>query len=105
MSRVKYILRQPQAKTLLLPIFPSGETPDHARRVRNNAVNALIRPFADGERVIWVDFTKRFLQPDGTISKKMMGDFLHPKELGYDIWAEEVAPYFKQIVDFPSIPR
>ena len=35
----------------------------------------------------------------------MLGDFLHPKEPGYDIWAEEVAPYFKQIVDFPSIPR
>ena len=90
--------KQPRAKTLLLPIFPSGETPDHAWRVRNSAVNALIRPFADGERVIWVDFTKRFLQPDGTISKDMMGDFLHPKEPGYDIWAEEVAPYFKRIV-------
>ena len=90
--------KQPQAKTLLLSIFPSGEKPDHPWRVRNMAVNALIRPFADGGKVIWVDFGAKFLQPGGTISKDMMGDFLHPKEPGYDIWADAVAPYFKEVV-------
>jgi len=90
--------KQPEAKTLLLSIFPSGEKPDHAWRTKNNEVNKLIKPFADGEKVIWVDFGKRFLQPDGTISKEMMADFLHPKEPGYDIWADEVSPYFKRIL-------
>ena len=90
--------KQPQAKTLLLPIFPSGEKPDHPWRVRNNAVNALIRKYADGDKVVWCDFGAKFLQPDGTISKDMMGDFLHPKEPGYDIWADAVAPYFKEVV-------
>lgn len=90
--------KQPQAKTLLLSIFPSGERPDHPWRVRNNEVNNLIKRLADGEKVIWLDFGQRFLQPDGTIAKEMMADFLHPQEPGYDIWAEEVAPHFKRIV-------
>lgn len=90
--------RQPQAKTLLLAVFPAGRTPDHPHRVRNAALNAQIKEFADGEKVIWVDFGERFIEPDGTIAKKTMGDYLHPGHRGYDIWFEEVAPLFRAAV-------
>lgn len=89
--------RQPEAVVLLLPIFPRGETPADKHRVRNAAVNAIIRGFADGERVLWVDFTQRFLQADGTLTRTMMPDLLHPGPEGYRIWAEELRPYLEKI--------
>ena len=90
--------KQPQAKTILLPIFPSGATADHPWRVAKNRINALLKDLADGKRVIWHDFNVRFLNPDGTFPKgMMMGDNLHPLAPGYDIWAEEVTPLFQEI--------
>lgn len=90
--------RQPQAVTILLPIFPSGATADHPWRTGKEKVNALIRKFADGKKVVWHDFNSRFLNPDGTFPKgMMMKDNLHPLAPGYDIWADEVAPLFRRI--------
>lgn len=91
-------LKQPKAKTLLVSVFPCGERPDAPSRVRNAKVNAIIKKFADGDKVRWCDFSERFLCPDGTISKTMMDDFLHPGPAGYDIWAESITPFFKDIV-------
>ena len=51
-----------------------------------------------GDKVVWCDFNGRFLNLDGTFPKgMMMGDNLHPLEPGYAIWAEAVAPLFKEI--------
>ena len=90
--------KQPEAVTILLPVFPRGEKPDNWYRGRHAKINAIIRGFADGTRVIWCDFTNRLLELDGSISKEMMPDFLHPRSAGYDIWAEAVAPLFKRII-------
>ena len=88
--------KQPQAKVLLLPVFPRGQRPDDPKRIANAAVNAVIRGYADGKDVVWVDFTDKLVQADGTISKDLMPDFLHPKEEGYRIWAEAIRPYLKE---------
>ena len=89
--------KQPQAKILLLPVFPRGERPDDAKRRNNAAVNALIKPYADGENSLWLDFTDRLVQADGTISKDLMPDFLHPREAGYRIWADAALPVFRAV--------
>ena len=66
--------------------------------MRNAKVNALIKPFADGRRVIWCDFNARFLNPDKTLKKDlMMPDNLHPSPPAYDIWAEGLAPIFDKL--------
>ena len=88
--------KQPQAKTLLLPIFMRGEGPDNARRVANEQVNAIIRGYADGDKVIWCDFNAKFLDGKGD-TKWIMPDRLHPGDAGYKIWTESVLPYFKNI--------
>ena len=87
--------KQPEATILLVPVFPRGEQPTDPKRINNANVNALIKGFADGKHVIWVDFNSRLVRPDGTISKDLMPDFLHPREEGYRIWAEAALPYFK----------
>ena len=89
--------KQPQAKVVLVPIFPRGEKPTDKMRIQNNAVNAAIRGYADGEHVVWLDFNDRLMQADGTISKDLMPDFLHPKEEGYRIWAEAARPIFRNV--------
>ena len=90
--------KQPQAKTLLLPIFPFGDVPEHANRVNNEKANALIKGYADGQKVIWVDFNAKFLDEKGD-NVKWMPDHCHPNAAGYrEIWMPAVLPYFKEIV-------
>ena len=89
--------KQPQAKVLLLPIFPFGDNPAHPNRVNNEAVNAIIKGYADGEKVIWVDFNAKFLDEKGD-NVKWMADHCHPNAAGYrEVWLPSVLPYFKKI--------
>ena len=78
--------KQPQAKILLSPIFPRGKA-DDKHRARNEEVNGIIKGFADGESVVWLDFNGEFLNADGSIRKgMMMDDLLHPVRGGYEVW-------------------
>ena len=88
--------KQPQAKTLLLPIFMRGEGPGNKLRCNNEAVNAIIKGYADGDKVIWVDFNAKWLDKSGD-TKWIMPDRLHPNAAGYKIWTDAVLPYFKTI--------
>ena len=88
--------KQPQAKTLLLPIFMRGEGPGNKLRCNNEAVNAIIKGYADGDKVIWVDFNAKWLDKNGD-TKWIMPDRLHPNAAGYKIWTDAVLPYFKTI--------
>ena len=88
--------KQPQAKTLLLPIFVRGEGAANARRIANEKVNAIIKGYADGNKVIWVDFNSKYLDSKGD-TKWIMPDRLHPNAAGYKIWTDAVLPYFKSI--------
>jgi len=87
----------PEAKILLLPIFPRGEKPDNGCRTKNAEVNeAVHKALADDKDVIWRDFNDKFLLPDGTLPKAMFSDFLHPNKDGYRIWCDAVMPYFEK---------
>jgi len=88
----------PQAKILVLAIFPRGEKPEDARRMQNTATNAILKTFADGKTVFFTDINAKFLQPDGTLSREIMPDLLHPNEKGYEIWAEAIEPKVKELM-------
>ena len=88
--------KQPQAKVLLLPIFPFGNSFSDPKRAVNDKVNAIIKGFADGKQVVWVDFTSKFLDEKGD-NTKWMPDNCHPNAAGYrEIWLPGVLPYFKE---------
>jgi beta-glucosidase len=78
--------RLPATRILLLAIFPRGEKPDDFQRRINERVNGIIAGYADGRSVFFLDIGKAFLEPDGTLSREVMPDFLHPDEKGYAIW-------------------
>ena len=95
--------RQPQATTILLPIFPRRDSDDGRPRPRPNhdAVNAVIRGFADGRKVVWRDFSLRFLDADGD-TRWIMPDRLHPEAPGLRIWYDEVKDLFREICGKPA---
>ena len=90
--------KQPQAKVLLLPIFPFGDNPQHPNRVNNEAANEIIKTYADGEKVVWVDFNAKFLDEKGD-NVKWMPDHCHPNTAGYrEVWLPSVLPHIQKIV-------
>lgn len=85
----------PNAQVILMAIFPRGQKPEDPKRAKLAEINKLIAPLGAKPRVKFLDITQKWLQPDGTISKDVMPDFLHPNEKGYTIWADalrEVLP-------------
>jgi len=88
--------KQPKAKIVLCAIFPRGQEPTDRMRIQNEAVNKVIKTYANGRDIVWLDFNDRLVQPDGTISKDLMPDYLHPREAGYRIWADALLPYLKE---------
>ena len=89
--------RHPESKVVLMPIFPRGARPDDRMRAANEKVNAIIAKIPDGKDVIWLDFNKNFLKEDGTLTKEVMNDLLHPNERGYQIWLDAILPVFREI--------
>lgn len=90
--------RSSTTRILLLGIFPRGERPNPGRSAVE-AVNALIARLDGRNGITYLDIGRRFLEPDGTISKDVMYDFLHPSARGYEIWADAMGPTLRRLLD------
>jgi len=91
--------KAPQSHVLLLALFPRGETPQDARRLRNEAVNNELKSLAAEMRISWLNINDKFLQADGTLTREIMPDLLHPNAKGYEIWAEAMLPTVRKLID------
>jgi lysophospholipase L1-like esterase len=90
--------RSPQTKVLLLGIFPRGEKPS-PQREKLKDVNQIIAKLDDGGKTVkYLDIGGKFLAQDGMLSRKIMYDFLHLTEAGYQIWADEVKGPIKELM-------
>ena len=90
--------KQPQAKVLLMPIFPFGANAQDEKRIRNEEVNKLIRPLADGQKVVWFDINAQFLDAAGD-NVKWMPDHCHPNAEGYrQIWLPALQTKLKEVL-------
>lgn len=100
-KRILAIIRakHPKAKIVLHPIFPRGATAQDGARRRNEAVNEIIKGYADGTTVRWLDFNAQFLDAAGNLrSGLMFPDNLHPAHAGYLIWRDALLPVLKETV-------
>ena len=88
----------PEAKVLLLGVFPRGAEATAPLREPIRQINSIIAALDDGEYVRFMDIGDRFLEPDGSISTEVMADGLHPTERGYQIWADAVMPMFTEML-------
>ena len=82
----------PDSVILVQAVFPRGEKPDNPLRDKIKQLNAVLCKIGDGKKILYIDFGDKFLQPDGTISREIMPDFLHPSAKGYQIWADAIQP-------------
>jgi len=90
--------RLPDTRILLLAVFPRDEQPTGALRRLNDRVNAIISGYADGEHVFFLDIGHDLTNADGTLSRDVMPDLLHPNEKGYEIWARRMEPTLLQLL-------
>lgn len=91
--------KQPQAKILLLAVFPRGEKESpNPGRAKLKEVNAIIAKLDDGKNIHFLDIGEKFLQPDKSISKDIMPDYLHLSAAGYQIWADAIGPKLAELM-------
>ena len=90
--------RQPQAKVLLLGIFPRTAAADAPIRTTIKEINSNLAKLADNKQVFYMDIGDKFLAADGTLTTEIMADGLHPNEKGYQIWADAILPTVKNMM-------
>jgi beta-glucosidase len=87
----------PKTKILILAIFPRGERPS-AQREKNSQASLLASRIADCKTIFYLDVNSSLLGPDGSLSKDVMPDFLHPNKAGYEIWAKAMEPTLARLM-------
>jgi lysophospholipase L1-like esterase len=94
----------PKSKLLLLGIFPrspSATGPDGKPtpvRAKLMEVNAELAKLHDGKTTFYLEIWKQFLAEDGSITKEMMADALHPGPKGYQVWADAMQPTLDELL-------
>ena len=82
----------PDAKILLLAIFPRGAGPTDANRRKVEEANKIIARLDDQKHVFFMNINSQFLNEKNGLIGFRPADNLHPVEEGYEIWASAVAP-------------
>ncbi|HVT83339.1 MAG TPA: GDSL-type esterase/lipase family protein [Phycisphaerae bacterium] len=84
----------PNAKIMLLAIFPRGTGPQDPNRIKNEQANKIIAKLDDGKHIFYKNINQAFLKPDGSLIG-FRGDNLHPTAEGYELWGQQVADTLK----------
>jgi lysophospholipase L1-like esterase len=87
----------PNAKVLVLGILPTGQELQNPLRQTIRTINAGYATLADNKTVFYRDIGSKFVEPDGTIRKEIMPDFLHLSPAGYKIFADNLEPLLAQM--------
>lgn len=87
----------PKAKILLLGVFPR-DTKASPMRKKVEAINEIIKTFADGAAVKYLDIGAKFLDDQGELPKDVMPDKLHPNGKGYQIWYDAMWPTLEPLL-------
>ena len=91
----------PNARILLLGVFPTGAAANDPARATIAEINKIIAKLNDGTRVRYLDIGKGFLDADGNIPADVMSDGLHPTAKGYEIWAKAVIEPLSALMGTP----
>jgi lysophospholipase L1-like esterase len=90
--------RQPQAKVLLLGIFPRNADAANPLRATIKEINSRLAKLADNKQVFYMDIGGKFLTIEGSLTTEIMADGLHPTAKGYQIWADAILPTVKSLM-------
>jgi hypothetical protein len=84
-----------QSRIILMGVFPRGQKADDPYRAKIARLNGLLSALAKEKGLTFLDLGRQMLQADGSMSREIMGDFCHPTEKGYAIWAEALKGVIK----------
>lgn len=90
--------KAPNAKILLLAIFPRSAAAADPIRMKNEAANKILATFDNGKNVKYLSINDKFLDKEGNLSKEIMPDLLHPNGKGYQIWADAIREPLKELL-------
>jgi len=90
----------PDAKVLLLGIFPRGADVVQSAKVRDRIreVNRGLAQLDDGNKTRFLDIGDKFLDGNGNLPADVMPDALHPNVKGYQIWADAIQPLLDEMM-------
>jgi len=107
-SRVVELIRAkiPEAKVLLLAIFPRGPRKGSDGRLDDGVArmkviheaNLELAKLDDGKQIRFLDIGAKFLGSDGKIPEALMPDQLHPNAAGYAVWADAMRPLLEEML-------
>ena len=79
----------PEAKIILMGIFPRGRHRNDPLRAPIKETNRLLATkYSRDPSIRFLDIGERFLQEDGTLPETLFPDTTHPNEAGYRIWSQ-----------------
>lgn len=85
----------PMARIILVSVLPNARATE-----RMADANKLIRQFADGRTVYYLDLAAK-MPPNGNSWVGLGPDRLHPDESGYEIWAQTMEPLLHNLLEAP----
>jgi lysophospholipase L1-like esterase len=91
-------MQRPDAKVLLLGVFPRSPKASDKIRDKIKDINERIAKLDDGKQVRYLDIGDKFLEKDGSLSKEIMPDYLHLSPKGYTIWADAIQPSLDEML-------
>ncbi len=92
--------KTPRSEIVLVGVLPRGRTADDPFRKKVDALNRLLTPLSEEERVSFEEMSPVFLREDRTAREDLFGgDFLHLRQAGYAAWAEALAPVVASLLD------
>ncbi len=89
--------RFPDARILVLGIFPRG-TPQDGARKSIAAINGALEKMADKQHIYYLDSSKSYLNDDRNTNDGLKSDRLHPSAKGYQSWADAVEPTLDKLL-------
>jgi lysophospholipase L1-like esterase len=94
--------KAPQATIIFTAIFPRND--NMAVMPNIDQINANIARLADGRKVRYLDVSGKLADKDGRLFDGMMNerDHLHPTLRGYQVWADGLAPIFRELLGPPA---
>ncbi len=85
-------MKAPNAKIVVMAVFPREREPDHPRRKLIGEINARYAELAEERGYTFVDIGPQLLESDGTLSEETAPDFCHLTDRGYRHWADALRP-------------
>ncbi|MFT5409811.1 MAG: acyl-CoA thioesterase-1 [Verrucomicrobiales bacterium] len=88
--------RLPQTRVIMMGILPVSNQTKWHKCQQVNAINAALSD--DNDALVYLDLQDKFLQPDGSIEKRLFTDGTHLTAEGYRVWAESIDPVVSKMM-------